>query len=203
MESSVIGITLTGTQSLLALALICLVVLIALWAVTRLVRAVPPALTVPGKPSGVGGILLLIIAALMAKDVTALYQFGHGIGEAARVIALDASYAWPALQTLIPEFVSSAALSAAIVALVFGRSPAALYFAVLSIWIGGPAAYVLRGPFQGLPVEFSMSLGWNSALMVVLTLFLLFSRRSNLTYGTAAGRRFAARRAAASEYGDR
>ena len=100
-------------------------------------------------------------------------------------------YLWPVAQTLIPDFAASFFLLIAIGALVFGRSSVALGAAVVCAWLGGPLVAVLRTIYLGLPIELAGEPTGLLFLTVVVTLYLLFSNRPALTYGTASGRRLA------------
>ncbi len=152
-------------------------------------RLCPPALRAPGAASGMGGALLLVLFVLACEAVISLFRLGRDAGEVASVIAMEASYAWPALQTLIPEALKAFGVVAALLLLTVGRSPRALRWAIGFLWLAGPAADLLRAPFLGIPFDFSKGFMGVSAVTVLVTLYLLFSRRSNLTYGTASGRR--------------
>ena len=189
METTVVHFS--GTQAMLMLALLALAVLLPVWAIRRIARAVPPAYTAPGAASGVGGLLLFTIVMLVIEAVFALYHFGRAAGEAARVITMSADYIWPVVQTMIPDFSASFFLLIAIGALVFGRSPTALAPAVVCACLGGPLVAVLRTIYLGLPVELASEPTGLFFLTVVVTVYLLFSNRPALTYGTASGRKFA------------
>lgn len=189
METTVIHFS--GMQLMLMLALCAVAVLLPVWAIRRIARAVPPACRAPGVASGVGGLLLLTIVLLVAEAVNALYHFGRAAGEAARIISMSADYLWPVVQTMIPDFAASFFLLIAIGALVFGRSPAALGAAVVCAWLGGPLVAILRTIYLGLPIELAGEPAGLLFLTVVVTLYLLFANRPALTYGTGAGRRLA------------
>lgn len=120
METTVVHFS--GMQVMLMIALCAIAVLVPVWAIRRIARAVPPVYQVPGIPSGVGGLLLFTIVLLIVEAVNALYHFGRAAGEAARVISMSTDYLWPVAQTLIPDFAASFFLLIAIGALVFGRS---------------------------------------------------------------------------------
>ena len=173
METTVVHFS--GMQVMLMIALCAIAVLVPVWAIRRIARAVPPVYQVPGIPSGVGGLLLFTIVLLIVEAVNALYHFGRAAGEAARVISMSTDYLWPVAQTLIPDFAASFFLLIAIGALVFGRSSVA----------------VLRTIYLGLPIELAGEPTGLLFLTVVVTLYLLFSNRPALTYGTASGRRLA------------
>ena len=143
METTVVHFS--GMQVMLLLALCAIAVLVPVWAIRRLARAVPPVYQVSGIPSGVGGLLHFTIVLLIVEAVNALYHFGRAAGEAARVISMSTDYLWPVAQTLIPDFAASFFLLIAIGALVFGRSSVALGAAV--VW-----AFVRDTPSSvGLP----------------------------------------------------
>ena len=63
--------------------------------------------------------------------------------------------------------------------------------AVVCAWLGGPLVAVLRTIYLGLPIELAGEPTGLLFLTVVVTLYLLFSNRPALTYGTASGRRLA------------
>ena len=184
METTVVHFS--GMQVMLMIALCAIAVLAPVWAIRRIARAVPPVYQVPGIPSGVGGLLLFTIVLLIVD------HFGRAAGEAARVISMSTDYLWPVAQTLIPDFAASFFLLIAIGALVFGRSSVALGAAVVCAWLGGPLVAVLRTIYLGLPIELAGEPTGLLFLTVVVTLYLLFSNRPALTYGTASGRRLAA-----------
>ena len=102
METTVVHFS--GMQVMLMIALCAIAVLVPVWAIRRIARAVPPVYQVPGIPSGVGGLLLFTIVLLIVEAVNALYHFGRAAGEAARVISMSTDYLWPVAQTLIPDF---------------------------------------------------------------------------------------------------
>ena len=189
METTVVHFS--GMQVMLMIALCAIAVLVPVWAIRRIARAVPPVYQVPGIPSGVGGLLLFTIVLLIVEAVNALYHFGRAAGEAARVISMSTDYLWPVAQTLIPDFAASFFLLIAIGALVFGRSSVALGAAVVCAWLGGPLVAVLRTIYLGLPIGLAGEPTGLLVLTVVVTLYLLFSNRPALTYGTASGRRLA------------
>ena len=151
METTVVHFS--GMQVMLMIALCAIAVLVPVWAIRRIARAVPPVYQVSGIPSGVGGLLLFTIVLLIVEAVNALYHFGRAAGEAARVISMSTDYLWPVAQTLIPDFAASFFLLIAIGALVFGRSSVALGAAVVCAWLGGPLVAVLRTIYLGLPIE--------------------------------------------------
>ena len=177
METTVVHFS--GMQVMLMIALCAIAVLVPVWAIRRIARAVPPVYQVPGIPSGVGGLLLFTIVLLIVEAVNA------------RVISMSTDYLWPVAQTLIPDFAASFFLLIAIGALVFGRSSVALGAAVVCAWLGGPLVAVLRTIYLGLPIELAGEPTGLLFLTVVVTLYLLFSNRPALTYGTASGRRLA------------
>lgn len=167
METTVVHFS--GMQVMLMIALCAIAVLVPVWAIRRIARAVPPVYQVPGIPSGVGGLLLFTIVLLIVEAVNALYHFGRAAGEAARVISMSTDYLWPVAQTLIPDFAAS-------------------FFLLIAI---GALVAVLRTIYLGLPIELAGEPTGLLFLTVVVTLYLLFSNRPALTYGTASGRRLA------------
>mgnify|MGYP006893905647 FL=1 len=116
METTVVHFS--GMQVMLMIALCAIAVLVPVWAIRRIARAVPPVYQVPGIPSGVGGLLLFTIVLLIVEAVNALYHFGRAAGEAARVISMSTDYLWPVAQTLIPDFAASFFLLIAILSLI-------------------------------------------------------------------------------------
>ena len=183
---------MTVTFSFGQLALFaCLAVLgaaLPLWFLSKLAGSVPPAVSVPGKKSGVGGLLLVTLGILVIEALTSLWHFGRGLGEVIRIMLMDTSFIWPVLQTLIPDFAAAVFLMASVCALTFGRTPRALGIAVVCAWLGGPLTAVLRNIYLGVPLDLTGEPTAFCLLTVVISIYLLFSVRSALTYGTASGR---------------
>lgn len=168
-------------------------VLLPLWAIRRIASSIPPACSAPGYRSGVGGMLLAVIAVLIAEALAELFLLGRSAGEAARVMAMDSQYIWPAFKTLIPDLTSSIFLIAAVVLLTFVRSSSALYGAVVCAWLGGPLVSALRLTYLGVPITVTSEPSAYVLLTAVISLYLLFAVRPALTYGTRAGRELEAR----------
>ena len=194
VEVSSTVIHFTGMQMLLLTGLFLIAVLGPLWILKRFAQIVPPVYKVNGIPSGVGGLLLMVVGILVAQAVSALYHFGRAAGEVQRVIAMDSSFWWAAAQTLIPDLVSVVCLLTAIGALVFGRRPFALRLGIVMSWLGGPLVAFLRYLYLGLPIEVAGEPTGLFFLTIVMTLYLLFSNRPALTYGTESGRHLAEQR---------
>lgn len=163
---------------------------IALFAVARIA---PPALTVKGFASKPGGVFLVFLFLFACQATFSLFEFGRAAGEVARVLAMDAQFAWPAIKTLIPQTVSVVAVIGALLMFTVGRSPGALYGGVAALWISGPVADLLRAPILGIPFDVTQNFMGVSAVTIVATVYLLCSRRTSLLYGTASGRALARR----------
>lgn len=162
-------------------------------ALALVARAVPPAVRVPGVAGNVGGLMLVFFFFLAAEATFVLFQFGRAAGEAAGVIAMDASFAWPALKTIIPQGVAAVGMVVMLLLLTVGRSPGALYGAVVAFWVAGPVADFLRMPLLGIPFDVSQNFMGISVFTIIATCYLLFSTRTSLLYGTRSGRQIAAR----------
>ncbi len=158
---------------------------VILWAVSRIARAVPPALEKPGYASGVSGVLLFVVLFMWLTAITPLFRLGREAAEVARVIMLDAQYWAAAVQTLIPDLVSAVLLTIASFMLTLGRTPRALYTAVVLGWLGGPASAFLRAEFLNIPLTLTGEPSAYVLAMVVVTLYLVFADRAALTYGLA------------------
>ena len=128
-------VTFSFWQLAMFAGLIVLAAAIPLWLLSRLAGAVPPAVSVPGKKGGVGGLLLVTVGILVVEALASLWHFGRGLGEVIRIMLMDTSFIWPVLQTLIPDFAAAVFLMTAVGALVFGRSPRALGLAVVCAWL--------------------------------------------------------------------
>ena len=109
---------------------------------------------------------------------------------------MNADFWLPAVETLIPLAVASAALLTAILLLTFGRSRASLWTAVLCIWVAGPGYDALNAVILGIPFDPDRGFAGVSFFTIVATLYLLFSVRAGVTYGTGAARRLEARASA-------
>ena len=179
------SIAFTGTGLLLALV----VPLLLTFFLRIIARGVPPACSVPGMPAGVGGLLLALLFFLCVDAMLQLFELGRGAGEVPRVISMDADFAWPAIKTIIPGAITVFALLAAIMTLTIGRSRAALWFAVLLLWVAGPGGDFLKAVILGIPVDVSSGFAGISAFTILATLYLLFSNRSAFTYGLSSARK--------------
>ena len=182
-------VTFSFWQLAMFAGLIVLAAAVPLWLLSRLAGAVPPAVSVPGRKGGVGGLLLVTVGILVVEALASLWHFGRGLGEVIRIMLMDTSFIWPVLQTLIPDFAAAVFLITAVCALVFGRSPRALGLAFVCAWLGGPLTAVLRHLYLGIPLDVTGEPTAFCLLTVVISFYLLFSVRSALTYGTAAARR--------------
>ncbi len=194
VEVSSTVIHFTGMQMLLITGLFLLAVLVPLWLLKRFAQIVPPVYKVNGIPSGVGGLLLMVVGILIAQAVPALYHLGRSGASVVRVLEVDVAFWWAAVQTLIPDLVTVVCLLTAIGALIFGRTPWALRLAIVMAWLGGPLVAFLRHLYLGLPLEVAGEPTGLFFLTVVMTIYLLFSNRPALTYGTEAGRHLAEQR---------
>ena len=179
------SIAITGTGLLVALEM----PLLLTFFLRFIARGVPPACSVPGMPAGVGGLLLALLFFLCVDAMLQLFELGRGAGEVARVISMDADFAWPAIKTIIPGAITVFALLAAIMTLTIGRSRAALWFAVLLLWVAGPGGDFLKAVILGIPVDVSSGFAGISTFTILATLYLLFSNRSAFTYGLSSARK--------------
>ena len=178
----------TGLEAFLLLAVPAVLALL----LRQLSRSAPPAVILPGRPFGIGGLLFWLLYGLSLEAVVRLFAFGRASGEVARVISMNADFWLPAMETLIPLAVASAALLTAILLLTFGRSRASLWTAVLCIWVAGPGYDALNAVILGIPFDPDRGFAGVSFFTIVATLYLLFSVRAGGTYGTGAARRLEA-----------
>lgn len=163
--------------------IMALLVGVIAWAVLRIARMVPPALTKPGYASGVGGLLLIVVLFFWLQAVVPLFRLGREGAEVARVAFMEADYFWAAFQTLIPDLVAAVTLTAAALMLTIGRSARSLTWVLLLAWVGAPVVAFLRAWLLNIPLTL---FGEPTAMltgMIVTTLYLLFADRSVLTYG--------------------
>jgi hypothetical protein len=186
-------VTFTFWQIAIFAAVGILFVLLPLWAIKRIASSIPPACSAPGYKSGIGGMLLFVIAVLIVEALAALFMLGRAAGEALRVMTMDSQYVWPAFKTLIPDLTASIFLIAAVVLLTFVRSSSALYGAVVCAWLGGPLVSALRLKNLGVPITVTSEPSAYVLLTAVISLYLLFAVRPALTYGTRSGRELEAR----------
>lgn len=179
------SIAFTGSGLLLALFVPLLLTLFL-----RIIgRGVPPACEVPGMPAGIGGLLLGLLFFLSVDAMLLLFELGRGAGEVARVISMDADFAWPAIKTIIPGAIVVFALLAAIMVLTIGRSRAALWTAVVLLWVAGPGGDFLKAVILGIPVDVSSGFAGISTFTILATIYLLFSNRSAFTYGLSSAKK--------------
>lgn len=183
------SITFTGAGLLTAVAA-PLAITLFLWIIAK---SAPPAAKIPSVAAGVGGFLLVILFGLAAEATIQLFELGKGAGEAARVISMDPSYAWPAIKTVLPVAVVAASLLLAILLLTLGRSSGALYLALLFIWVSGPIGDWLKAVILGIPFDPGRGFFGVSFFVVIASLYLLFSNRAAFTYGLPSARRMEAR----------
>lgn len=168
-----------GGFILVSLAVIWAIV----WAIGRIAKAVPPALTKPGYKSGIGGLLLWVVVFSWILAVTPLFRLGRDSAEVVRVMMLDASYAGSVLGTLVPDLLSAPFLTVTAFMLTVGRSAKALYTALVLAWLGGPIVALLRMYFLNTPFKIDSEPNAFFVAMIVGTIYLLFADRSALTYG--------------------
>lgn len=178
-------IHLTWLQAAFVIVLAVALVAALFWAVGKISRSRAPAETAPGRPSGVGGLLLAVIVYLFATGLWPLFNLGQNIGEVIRVAMMDASFVWPVVQTLIPDAVAGILLPAAALTLMLGRTPSALMSAVALMWIGGPLTAFLRAYFLQIPITWTGTPSTMTLGFFIATVYLLCANRSTLTYGTA------------------
>ena len=188
MQDTVVVSFSTGQLGMIICAAI-VVLLLPIVFVKILGRAFPPVYTVSHRASGVGGFLLFTIGVIFAESFIALYHFGQGLGEVFHIASMDSSFIWPAVQTLIPDLAAALFLISAAYVLTCKRSTEALYTATAMLWLGGPLTAFLRQYYLGIPFTLDGEPTASFLLTCVLTLYLLFSDRAALTYGTNSGTR--------------
>ena len=176
----------TGMGLLLAAIAPCLIAFF-LWLVGR---SVPPAVAGEGIRAGLGGLLLVVLLILSAKAAVSLFDLGRQAGEAARVISMDAQYAWPAIKSTLPAVINAVSIILALVLLTLGRTPGTFWTALIAIWVAGPADDLLKMLILGIPFNFTQGLAGISFFTILVTVYLLFSVRSAYTYGIGSARRF-------------
>ena len=81
-------VTFTFWQIAIFAAVGILFVLLPLWAIKRIASSIPPACSAPGYKSGIGGMLLFVIAVLIVEALAALFMLGRAAGEALRRLHL-------------------------------------------------------------------------------------------------------------------
>ncbi|MDO5530975.1 hypothetical protein [Sutterella sp.] len=177
----------TGMGILFAVAAPCIVVFF-LW---LLGRSVPPAVRPTGRPAGVGGLLLVVLLILSAKAVVSLFALGQQAGECVRVVSMSPDFLWPAVKSTLPAAVNAVAIMLALVLLTLGRSPAALFTALVAVWVAGPGDDFLKSVILGVPFNPSQGFMGISFFTIIVTVYLLFSSRSAHTYGLPSARRAA------------
>lgn len=195
MQETMTVISFSTEQLGLMLGMGLLLLLLPLLLVKLLGSAFAPVYKIPQRQSGIGGLLLLTVGVVLAESLYALYHFGQGMSEVIRLVDMDRHFLWPALQTLIPDLATALFLFLSAGILTCQRSAGALYMATGLLWLGGPFTAVLRHYYLGIPLAVDSEPTASFLLTCVLTLYLLCSDRTALTYGTSAGVRLYERRA--------
>lgn len=151
-------------------------------------KLIGPKLMWPGAAAGVGGWLGLFI--LISGFKTAFDFFGFVVA-ASRVGAVASqsgvSLAASAAFVQTPELIAFAGSLISTASLAFGRSPKFLILGIIGLWIAGPASALARDYIYSYPLAAAGSV---SAFLIIETLYLLFSDRVALTYGTSRGAKF-------------
>ncbi len=189
MQDTVTVVSFSTGQIGMIVCAAVIVLLLPIILVKILGRAFPPVYTISHRASGIGGILLFTIGVIFAESFFALYHFGQGLGEVFHIASMDSRFIWPAIQTLIPDLVAALFLVSAAFVLTCKRTAEALYTATAMMWLGGPLTAFLRQYYLGIPFTFDGEPTASFLLTCVLTLYLLFSDRAALTYGTNSGAR--------------
>lgn len=189
MQETVTVVSFSSGQIAMFVCAGIFLLLLPIFCVRLIGKAFPPVYSVPGRESGIGGLLLFTIGVILAESFLSLYHFGLGVGEVIHIASMDARFIWPAVQTLIPDFVAALFLISAAGILTCKRKSEALYTATVMMWLGGPLTAFLRQYYLGIPFSIDGEPTASFLLTCVLTFYLLFSDRSALTYGTKAGAR--------------
>ena len=189
MQETVTVVSFSTGQIGMMIGAAVILLLLPIVLVRILGRAFPPVYGISHRASGVGGMLLFTIGVIFAEAFFALFHFGKGLGEVFHIASMDARFIWPAIQTLIPDLAAALFLFSAACILTGKRSAKALYTATAMMWLGGPLTAFLRQYYLGIPFAIDGEPTASFLLTCVLTLYLLFSDRAALTYGTAAGAR--------------
>lgn len=175
MFESTIHFTMTG---LLFAGAVPVILAALLWLVGR---SVPPA--VRDARAGIGGLLLLVLLILSVKAVLSMFDLGHQAGEAVRVISVDSNFAWPAIKSTLPAIVNTVSILSVLVLLAIGRTRGALFTALALVWVAGPGDDLLKMLILGIPFDLSQGFLGISFFTILVTLYLLLSVRSSMTYG--------------------
>lgn len=151
-------------------------------------KLVGPKFMWPGAASGVGGWLgffILISGFKTAFDFLGFSAAALHVGE----IASQAGFSLAASAAFVktPELIAFAGSIVSTASLAFGRSPKFLILGIAGLWIAGPASALARDYIYSYPLAAAGSV---SAFLIVETLYLVFSNRVALTYGTSRGTKF-------------
>lgn len=177
--------------------LVSLIMPLLLWLVLLYIaKRVPPAVRLPGIPAGVGGLLAFLLFCFAVEAALALWQFGRGLGEVLRVSFMDSTFILPAAKTLIPSAAASICAVGVLVLTAIGRSPRALWGAVTLLWAAGPLNGWLESVILGVPFEPGNYFAGISLFTIIVSIYMLVSRRCAFTYGTRSARKIAAQYAA-------
>lgn len=151
-------------------------------------KLIAPRLIWPGAAAGVGGWLGFFILASGFKTAFDFLGFAAAalhVGAIASEsgISLAASAAF--VQT--PELIAFAGSIVSTASLALGRSPKFLILGIAGLWVAGPASALARDYIYSYPLAAAGSV---SIFLIVETLYLIFSDRVALTYGTSRGTKF-------------
>ena len=151
------------------------VVLIPTFFVGRYAQTRPPVLTSPRAKSGFGGVMWLFLAGQIGWLLTLVWQTAYMTSELWFMLARNSQTMQAAFVAVVPGLVSIIIGVWVIWQIAAKRSPNAVAFAVVGVWLMGPCVAMLQ--------LFGWSIGWS--------LYFALSPRVALTYGTPRGKRIA------------
>lgn len=166
------------------------VVLIPTFFVGRYAQTRPPVLTSPRAKSGFGGVMWLFLAGQIGWLLTLVWQTAYMTSELWFMLARNSQTMQAAFVAVVPGLVSIIIGVWVIWQIAAKRSPNAVAFAVVGVWLMGPCVAMLQSWYFGLALTelsliqlFGWSIGWS--------LYFALSPRVALTYGTPRGKRIA------------
>lgn len=166
------------------------VVLIPTFFVGRYAQTRPPLLTSSRAKSGFGGVLWLFLAGQIGWLLTLVWQTVYMTSELWFMLERNSQTMLAAFVAVVPGLVSICIGAWVIWQIAAKRSPNAVAFAVVGVWLMGPCAAMLQSWYFGLALTemsliqlFGWSIGWS--------LYFVLSPRVALTYGTPRGKRIA------------
>lgn len=166
------------------------VVLIPTFFVGRYAQTRPPVLTSPRAKSGFVGVMWLFLAGQIGWLLTLVWQTAYMTSELWFMLARNSQTMQAAFVAVVPGLVSIIIGVWVIWQIAAKRSPNAVAFAVVGVWLMGPCVAMLQSWYFGLALTelsliqlFGWSIGWS--------LYFALSPRVALTYGTPRGKRIA------------